>query len=309
MIPINSNGNCTTDLIGSGSRSCDIQSYGDVIGFALHPKGFSMDVSADTISEDTWSDEIKDFNVIPFLGIYDFTQDTPENETATSSTGIMSTIRVGKPQFTFSFDKGGCFHKALYDKRGKNRWDISLIFETGILMAVNQAQTEVSGFDMGLFDVGTFRLQQGTDPQQTTNMIQLIDANQFNTLFTFMTWDKLGVNLSKIDGVVETKISYTVDPSTATTFAVKVVGSCNNDDAIAGLDGGTNWRLGGEQTSATSITSVVYRPATDDYLFTVNPALVATDTVQPTLINGSFDVAEDALGGLYKGKAPLFTVA
>lgn len=308
MIPINRNGNCTTDLIGSGGRSCDIQSYGDVLGPVLHPKGWSKNVATATITAESWKDEYKAFNAIPYLGVYDFTQDTPENETATSSTGIMSTIRVGKPQFTFSFDRGGCFHKSLYNKRGKNRWDLSLMFETGILFATNADGSEISGFDMGLFDVGTFRLQQGTDPQQSTAMIQLVDAEQFNTQFTFLTWAELGANLSKIEGVVEANVSYQTTPATGDTeVIVQVASSCNYDDVILGFDATANWRLGGNSTR--TITGVTYDTETQAYTLTLSAALVDGTTVQPTLIGGDYDVAEDDLGGLYKGRAELVTIA
>lgn len=308
MIPINRNGNCTTDLIGSGGRSCDIQSFGDVLGPVLHPKGWSLNVATGTITVDSWKDEYKAFNAIPYLGVYDFTQDTPENETATSSTGVMSPIRTGKPQFTFSFDRGGCFHKSLYNKRGKNRWDLSLMFETGILFAVSADGTEISGFDMGLFDVGTFRLQQGTDPQQSSAMIQLVDAEQFNTQFTFITWAELGVNLSKIEGVVEANIAYQITPVTGDTeIVVQVASSCNYDDVILNLDAEEHWRLGGN--SALTITDVSYEPESQAYTLTLSEALVEGTTIQPTLRTGAVDVAEDDLGGLYKAHAALVTVA
>lgn len=309
MIPIYQNGNCTDELAGTGVRSCDIESFGDVNGFNLHPKNWSLNVSG-SITEESWTELIKGFNVRPFSDIYDFTQDTPENERSTSSRGIMNTIRLGKPQFTFMFTKGGCFHKSLYAHRGSNRWDVSFTFDSGILFAISEDNTKISGFDMGMFDVETFKLQQGTDSQSSTAVMQLIDANQFNTKWVFLTWEQLGVRLSRIEGIVDTTIAYTVEPTTSTTFRVKVSAACNTDDIILGIDDGAKWYLGGTQNTATAITSVAYQADTKDYLFTIDNALVAGDTVQPTLIStGGFDVAEDGTGGLYKGKAPLYEVS
>lgn len=308
-IPIFQNGNCADDLAGTGSRACDIESFGDVTGFNLHPKNWSLAVSGN-ITAEIWTNLIKGFNVRPFSDIYDFTQDTPDNERSTSSRGIMNTIRLGKPQFSFMFTKGGCFHKALYAHRGSNRWDLSITFDTGILFAINEDNSKISGFDMGMFDVETFKLQQGTDSQSSTAVMQLIDANQFNVKWVFLTWEQLGVNLSRIEGVVNTSVIYSVEPTTSNTFRVKVGSACNTDDIILGLDSGDSWYLGGTQATATTISSVAYQADTKDYLFTLSSVLVSGDTVQPTLISaGGYDVAADGAGGLYKGKAKLYTVS
>lgn len=309
MIPINRNGNCGTAIAGTGSRVCDITTFGDVVGFNLHPKTFKMTVATDSITSTTWKNRIKAFDVRNFLDIYDFTQDTPENEVATSSRGIMSTIRDGKPQFSFTFTKGGCFHKALYAHKGDGKWDVSLMFETGILMASNEEGTELSGFDLGRFDVSTLRLMQGTDPQSSTAVMQLTDPTQFNTKWVFLTWAELGVNLSKIDGIVDTTITYVDEPTTSTTFSVQVASSCNLDDVILGLDEIASWRLGGTQATPRTITAVAYDADAQAYEFTLSGALADGDTVQPTLIGtGGYDVATDDAGGLYKGQAALFTV-
>lgn len=309
MIPINRISGCGISTSGTGMRACNIADFGDPNGFNLHPKGFSQNIQTDTLSDTSWKNLMKGFKVKPFTDIYDFGQSTPENERSTSSRGIKRKIRSGIPEFSFMFTKGGCFHKKLYDHIGDNKWDISIMFDTGILFATNVAGTEISGFDMGMFDVETFKLQQGTDPQMSTAVIQLIGALQFNKYWTFITWEELGYNFSKIEGVVDAKISYTTVPTASTTFAVKVSDSCNENDVILGFESASDWRLGGTQVSTTSISTVVYRPATKDYLFTVSPALVSGDTVQPTLVSVSYDVAVDDDGALYKGQAPLATVA
>lgn len=309
MIPINRNGNCEDDLLGSGGRTCDIQSFGDVKGFNLHPKGWKQTIATDTWTEAAWKQLIKDFDVIPYEGIYDFTQDTPENENATSSTGVLSPIRVAKPQFSFSLDKGGCIHRSLFDKRGKNKWDLSLTFETGILLAVSEDETTVEGFDMGLFDVGTFRLQQGTDPQQTTAMMQLVDAYQFNTKFVFVTWAQLGVNLSKIEGVVQASVTYEETPVAGDTeIIVKVASACNLSDPILGAEAATDWALGGD--TAETISTAVYDAEDGTYTLTLSGALTAGETIQPRLTSAAGDnVFEDDGGNLFKGKAKLITIA
>lgn len=300
-INLNAYGNCATDTIGTGSRSCDIKSFGDPTGIALLTKGKKFNVLTDTLDETGWKNSIKAFENFPLIGIYNFEQNTPENEKNTSSTGVMTEIRAGKPQFSFMFDKGGCFHKALYDKRGKNRWDLAILFETGVLMATDVAQDNVKGFDMGMLSVETFKLLQGTDPQMSTAMIQLLDADEFNARFVFLTYEQLGVNLSKIDGVIETTIIVDEIEDTDTAFSAKVSSACNVDDLILGLDE-TNFKLGGTQATPTTITSATFNATTGKYDFVVTPGLATNDTVELTLASGSYNATENAIGEIFKGK-------
>jgi hypothetical protein len=308
-IQINAYGNCESDLLGSATRSCDISSFGDPLGFPLFKKGFNILLNVANFST-AWTDGIKAMDILPYLGIYDFTQDTPENERATSSTGIMSIIRSGKPQFSFSFNQGGCLHKSLYDKRGNGRWDFGIFFETGVLMALSADGLSIQGFDMSMFDVATWRIQQGTDPQTSTATVQLSNAAQFNTRFVFLTYEALGLDLSSTAGVIETNVDFVTLPvALGTTFTARVTSACNSDDVIPGLDLITNWRIAGTQaTPKLAPSAVVYNTATGNYEFTVASAFADGDTVQLILRDGAVDVAVDADDVLYKGKTELITI-
>lgn len=308
MIVLNSFGNCTTDTKGTGSRSCDLKTFGDPNGIVLFKKGEKFVLETDTLNAAGWKAKIKGFDVFPLVGLYNFEQATPENEKNTSSTGVLSEIRDGKPQFSFMYDKGSCFHKSLYDKRGKGRWDLGILFDTGILLAVADDNLSIGGFDMGLFSVETFKFIVGSDPQMSTAMVQLLDAFQFNAKHEFFSWQQLGVNLGKIDGVVETVLSYPADLDPGTTVRVKVASACNVDDVILDLDDEELWALGGTQTSATTISSVAFNVATEDYTLTVSPALIATDTIQPSLRQSGLNAVEDSAGNMFKGSAAIGTI-
>lgn len=305
MYTANSFGNCATDLKGSGFRPCDIGSYGDLFGMSLLSKGTKIPLNDDAETADVvWKNLIKSLSNFPYLGIYNFEQTTPENERSTSSTGVMASIRNGKPMFSFQFTKGGCFHKSLYNKRGDGRWDIALIFETGVLLAENSDET-VSGFNMGMFDVETFRFLQGTDPQSSTAVGQLLNSNQFNANHLFFTWEALGFDFTTITGVVDLNITYPDPVEAGTTFNVAVSSACNIDDIVLGLDDEEMWALGGVQTSATTISGVVYDVDDEVYTFTVSPALIAGDTIAPKLVSTGYNVAEDVAGNLYKGQGAI----
>ena len=310
-ILFNQFGDCESDVRGTGSGRCDIRSFGDPRGLILFQKGWSLSVSTDTLDEATYKSQIAQLIAFPLTELYNFEQATPENEKNTSSTGVLTEVRPGKPQFSFMYDKGSCFHKAIYDKRGKNRWDLGIIFETGVLLASNQDATRLIGFDMGMLSVETFKLVQGTDPEMSTAMIQLLDADQFNDKHEFFTFDSLGFNMNQIDGVVELSLSYPTAPATGTSVVVSVVGSCNSDELVGGLDDAANWRIGGTQASPTTISAVAYDAVNGNYTFTLDTPLASNDTVQFELYNStdSVRVVEDSAGTQYKGRAPLATIA
>jgi hypothetical protein len=302
-VAIDKYGNCTTDFTGTAIGTCDVLDFGDMKGIGLVKKGWSIDITAGEVALDlaSYTDLVKDFTFLPFVGIYDFTQDTPENETNTSSTGVLSEIRAGKPQFSFMFTKGSCFHKSLYQKRGNSLWDYYLIFEQGMLFATNADATKVKAFDGGFLSVNTLNFVQGTDPQMSSAQVQLLNAPEFNLRNLWLPYDKAGA-LADVTGIIETTL--TTDPIAAgTAISVSAVSTCNKDSVILDLDDPIgNWSLGGVQTSSTTISAVAYNATTSKYDITVTPALVDTDTVIVNLLG------EDSLGNIYKGVSNSVTV-
>lgn len=277
-------GNCQSDLRGSGLTSCNITSYGDATGLLLIKRGFDLS----NLTEETYKTAIQDGNIFPFLGIYNFEQNTPDNESATSSTGTMSIIRSGKPQFNFQFTSGSCLHKALYDKKGNNVWDLAIVFESGVLVYSDDNVTR--GFRASMFDVQTFRLLQGTDPQSSTAVVQLASADEFNAYHQFATWTKLGFNMNNINGAIETKLD--VVSNSATEIVLRVVSDCNSDLSFNGLDELANWSS--ETTAGVSQTiDTVTESANGTY--TLEGTFATTGTI--VKLSGT-----DDLGEIYKGK-------
>lgn len=306
MINLNKYGNCTSDFLGTGITSCDVTNLGDLVGFNLHKKGWNKTIATDDINLESWKNDVKAFKVLPLIGVKDFTQDTPDPEENTSSTGVISTIRNGKPQFSFMFEKGNCFHKQLYQKT-RGVWDYSLVFEKGVAFALSADKTKIKAFNGGRLSVPTYKFQQGTDHEMSTAKIQLIDADEFNERFQPFYFDQVG-DLREVTGVVETLIK--VDPIVAgNTFTASISTACNSDNSILDLDEAGKFILLGTQASATTIGTPVYNATTNKYTFTTTPALVATDTVAIKLADGTYDVVEDSLGTMYKGTSNTVTVS
>ena len=307
-IELNNLGDCITETKGTGIRACDLASFGDAKGLALLKKGITKPITNGEVDFDlaSYTLDVKKLNIFPLIGIYDFGQETPENEVNTSSTGVMTEIRAGKPQFSFMFDKGGCFHKALYDKRGKSRWDVAIVFESGILMATNSKGDLLKGFDAGMLSVDTFKLVQGTDPQMSTAKVQFLDAEEFNERFVFIPFTTSG-DLDSVTGVVETAIK--LDALAGSTIEASITSGCNTGDSILDLDDVSNFVLLGTQATATTITAVSYNANTNKYAFTLDNPLVAADTAQIQLNDGTYKVVEDTVGNLYKGTSNLVVVS
>lgn len=308
-VDLNAYGNCTTDFTGSGYGTCDITTFGDFVGIVNFKKSVNYAITngSAAFGLTEYTNSVKALDAFPYVtDMYDFSQDTPDNETNTSSTGILTEIRAGKPQFSFMFRGGSCQSKSLFNKRGDGKWNFGLVFETGILMCTNSAGTELRPFNGGMFSVETMKVVQGTDPQMTTVKFQLLDAVEFNARHVFLPFSKVG-DLNDVKGAIETSI--TVDAiSAGTTFSASIVSACNKDNVILDLEDETNYVLLGTQASATTISAVAYNATTGKYDFTVSPALVDTDTVQIKLSDGTYDVIEDTLGNLYKGTSNSVTV-
>lgn len=305
-ILVNRFGDCAADSRGSGLGDC-LKQFGDVIGIDVIKKNWALDLTSGTLDESAYDGLIQDLEIFPFNNIYNFEQNTPDNERSTGNTGLLSDIRQGKPQYAFMFDSGYCFHKNIFDKRGKNRWDIALKFETGIFYATNVSETELRGFDNGLFSVDTFKFQQGGDPEMSGVLLQFNNAIQLNSRGVFLTWDELGFDGNLKNGVINTSVEYNVAPSASSEVQVKVLDECNRSVSILGLEA-TDFELGGVQASATAISAVTYNSG-GYYVITLDTPLVSADTVQVFVREAGSQSAVNASGDMYKGVSPLATIS
>ena len=287
---INAFGDCNSGLIGSAVDPCSITSYGDLKGIILLRPGTK--ITAENFALSTyWQTLIQDKKAFPYLNLFNFEQTTPENETATSSTGNLRTIRDGKPQYTLTFDGNPCLVKSLRNKKGLV-WDIILVFDKATVFLVNENGT-ISGFQASYFDVGTMTLQSGTDIQGVTAMIQLDSAEDFNANQGFVLSNV--INLNRIKGAFEADLTVTAKAGTA--VLVRALSACNNSVNYVGLEDPTNWKVNG-----VAPTAVTYNATTGLYTLTVT-ALVAGNPVVVVL------AGTDDLNNVYVGRGETITSA
>ncbi|MGR3218465.1 MAG: hypothetical protein ACUZ8H_01425 [Candidatus Anammoxibacter sp.] len=309
-IEYNQQGNCTTNYLGTALDAC-VALYGDLVGIDLYTRGsFSLVLASGTFPDlAAYKLLIQGQTLFPLNDLFDFEQNTPENEVANSSRGIKKEIRAGKPEFSLTWSNGGCWHETIFGKKGQNIWDIAFKFEAGILYAKSSDLLNLKPFKMGMFSPETFKVQQGTDPDMTKVLMQLPSAIEWNQRKSFHTWVDIGYDQNDVEGVHNAGIVLDAIPP-GTDFSLQVKSLCNTDVLIAGLDDVNEWLINGVQATATTISTVTFNAVTNKYDFVVTPTLIATDTIQPSLadVGATLDVAVNAAGDFYKGKSNLIVV-
>lgn len=281
MALINSFGNCATDLLGSAIDDCSSSSLGDLLGVGmLRPR--TIITNTEATNKETWETLITESKYFPYLKLFNFEQTTPDNEIATSSTGKKRNIRDGKPEYTFTFDGYGCAIKSLNNKKNKI-WDLVLIFEKGILVKDNGDDT-FSGFTASYVDVRTWSIQNGTDIQSVSLMVQLDNASDFNSKFGMISYESLGFDLTDLEGALQANLKVTA--TAGTTVKVKAESFCNSSVNYQGLDTMSYWKVNGVAPSA-----VAENPTAKEYTLTVTATTAGSPlnvTLSAKTLNGIF---------------------
>lgn len=301
---------CTIqNLIGVGTDDCDLSTLGDLVGGAITTKDVKFTIATD-IFLTKYKEFIRKKKVFPLVGLYNFEQNTPDNEVSTSSIGVKFEIREGKVELSLIYNKSHCFHKSVFTKKAFKKWNIVLFFTNHVVGAKSIDGLSWKGFDAGMFSVATFKVQQGTDPQMTKITLQLTPegTNEWNTRMAPIANEEIAAELNSIDGSIETNITYVSPPAVGSTIVVDVKSQCNGS-AKSGLTTGANWFVGGAQTTPKTVTTAAESATIPGrYTLTLSSALIVTDTVQPRLGTATETVVEDILGVMYSGTAAIATV-
>ena len=311
-VQINNFGDCQVNTKGTGTTFCDFESVGDYLGKGLLTKGTTFAITSGSVAIDqaVFDGLIQDRALHQLIDRLAFSQDTPDNEVFTDGTGLESSVRDGKTKFTTMYSRGLENAKAIHSLKGQNRWDVVLYFTEGILLSTNADGTAAKGFSVGRFDVSTVKFLAGTDKQQVSTIMQLTKPNEMNDNALFIPYTTLGFDASLVDGVVDCVVTVVTPPiNTGVTMSVKLTSASNTGNILLGFDDVLNWATGGTQaTPKLAPTAVAYNSGTGLYDMTFASAFVTTDTFQPRLRDLTKDVAVDAEGKFYSGRATLGTV-
>lgn len=281
MINIFEYGKCAEDILGTGQGDCPITDFGDLKGEGLLRKGTKLNLATDTLTEASFRALITEGKLNQLINSYSFEDTTPENETSTSSDGLMQSIRDGKPMYAFTYKKGMAYNSALHSLKGNGRWDAIFYFTKGMLLALDTAKENLKGFNGGMFDVDSYKFTQGTETEFAKAKLQLTDAKEFNTRWVFFTWEDLGFNALEIDGAIQSYVSFNSGPVAGSTIAIKLTDFYNRSISYASLfDTASNWKVttNGDANVVTSVSVTA-----DILTLTLTDALVSTDVVTVAL--------------------------
>lgn len=309
---INAFGNCQTEIMGTGVAFCDPKTYGDFLGLGVQNKGTSFAITNGSVAFDATVAEtlIKERKLHQLIDRLAFTQDTAENEVFTDGIGLERSIREGKTKLSVMYARSIENAKSLHSLKGDKRWDGLLYFTNGVLLTTDVTNTKAKGFDFGRFDVSTVKFLVGTDEQQVSVMFQMTRPEELNERALFITWEQLGIDLSQKDGVIDCDVKVVTPPIVGgTTMSIKLTSKANTSSVLLGFDDILDWATGGVQTTPKLAPSAIaFNSSTELYDLTFASAFVAGDTYQPRLRTLTLNVATDAIGNNYAGRAVLGTV-
>lgn len=287
--------NCRANFLGSGQGACVIEDLGDMLGFLyLNQSGTTKWDNNNPLTRQTYLNALKSLNAFPYLTRHEFTENTPDNETNTSTSGLIKSVRQGKPLYQFTYTKGRCTHESLYNKRNKY-FQAGLIFETGVLFT-KTVDGYVRGFNASPLNVETYRFQSGTDLERSIVNIQLSKPDELNANSVFYSWEELGFDMTDINGVIDVTLEVVGNPSGSDEIQVKAVSRCNKGDFVPTLDDKDFWSVTGK-----TVSTVTYDSETGIYTLGLNSALDTSGKVTVKLHEGTYDVVEDLSGALFKG--------
>lgn len=252
---------CNTSQLGTGVLPCEPPT-GVPDGIFLVLKSWRANVTSDDFDNDFITAEIKAKRMIPLLNAIGY---EPQDEAAEIfTTNLKKKIKVidGLPGFAFDFNNGYGFHKAAYSLNSYNQFDVVLAYNNGSVFAAIDEDGNIKGHSAGIVDTSQYMHANGSDPQKTTLMFQLTDANEYNTRGVVLTSGANGFNLSTILGIIDTKI--TKVSNNAADVVVTVNALNNSATPITGLVLANFRALGTSET----IDSVSYDTATKEYTLT-----------------------------------------
>lgn len=297
-------GSCSIrDLQGTGTDECDLSTLGDLVGGAITSKDVKFNIATDVFL-DKYKEGVMARKIFPLIGLYNFEQNTPDNEIATSSIGVQFEIREGNVLLSLIYSKSHCFHKSVFSKKSFKKWNIMLFFNNHVVGAKSIDGLSWKGFDCGMFSVGTFKVQQGTDPQMTKITLQLTPegTTEWNSRMSAISNDEVTAELNSIDGPidVEIKTEERIAPD-AETVRVTVNSSCNGAPK-SGLVDSNGWFLQGSLTEPLEIRSVsedASSPGT--YILALSRPVKPDERFTIRLGDETTYVVEDILGVMYSG--------
>lgn len=286
--------NCETAKSGTGLPAC-LAGLGQPKGVILTSLGWSEDVET-TIDKDYIVQKIQEKVFIPFINATGFEQTTPEATTQEFQDGTILKVRDGKPQYSFNYVEQVAFQKVATAYDSHKQYKAILVFDNDVMFLANNG-TKVSGFSLGMFSVGTYLFNTGSESGYTPIMMQLLDKKQFDNGSVLDPEFDL---TNEVNGIIDATITGMATAGGDVVAEIKA--TANKAFDILGLTV-DNFRLivNGVAESATAVT---FDDVANSYEITPTSTLVASDTVVVELYDSTISASVAKVGDqLYQGKS------
>jgi len=212
------------ETLGTGTKFCpqDIENPTVVI-FA--EKGTKI-APADDFNLAYLQDLQQKGQVIILNGVVSFTDNTAENEVGTrESTGIKYGTMLPPYDFTFVFDNGIHFYKALTKLEGSKNYDMFVFDVKNDMFGALDRQGNFRGLDCQYIGVGSYKIGK----ENAQNLMVQLSRTDFDNNVGFIANENLDFTAEQdLDGYNDIDITLTAPANLATTLAFKVYAKSNN---------------------------------------------------------------------------------
>jgi len=159
-------------------------------------------------------------------GVVDFADNTPDNDRGTrAATGKMFTTLKHPYMWTFTFDNGLNFYKAITKLDSNEQYDIILFDVKGDALLSMDNQGNGRGLDLGLLDTGKYVI--GNENSQTITV--QVDRQNFDNTVSWITNENLDFTAAQdLDGYNDVTIAMVAPANAATTVVFTVTATANN---------------------------------------------------------------------------------
>ena len=292
--------NCESDRAGTGLPNC-LAELGQPKGVILTLPSWTEDVST-TIDSDYIVQKVQEKVFIPFINATGFEQTTPEATTQEFQDGTVLKVRDGKPQYSFNYVEQVAFQKAVTDYDSYKQFNAILVFDNDVMFMANNGKT-LSGFKLGMFSVGTYLFNNGSESGYTPIMMQLLDKKQFDKGSVVDPQFDL---TNDVNGIIDTVISGSAAAGGDVTVSIKAKANQLFDILGLGVD---NFRLIVNGT-AEAASSVSFDDVNFEYAITPTSNTTASDTIVVQLYDSNVSTSVAKVGTqLYAGQSEEITVA
>jgi len=235
--------------------------------------------------------------LIVLNGVVSFTDNTAENEVGTrESTGIKYGTMLPPYDFTFTFDNGLQYYKALTKLEGSKNYDMFIFDVKNDMFGALDRQGNFRGLDCQYIGVGSYKIGK----ENAQNLMIQLSRTDFDNNIGFIANENLDFTAEQdTDGYNDIDITLTAPADAATTLAIKVYAKSNNKlVALTGL-AKEDFLLKVEGSSVT-ITTLTSGVIPGEYTLTV-PAFNTGDEVSLQLYDGVLNASIINLDGtMYK---------